>query len=343
MRIGISLGGAMASADIGEQLAYVQEAEKLGVHSVWTVEGWGYDAVTPLAFIAGQTSRIKLGTSIMQICARTPANIAMTALSLANLSENRFLLGLGNSGPQIVEGLHGISFEKPLTRMRETVEIIRMALAGEKIDFSGVQHQLPLPGGQGRSLRLSEGPNLAIPIYLATLGTRSLQFTGAAADGWIGTSFTPEYGDNLLDYVRLGASQAGRELKDFDVHVGAAAVSFSEDVDALVESERMGRAFTIGAMGSKDKNFYYDAYRRGGWKEAADKVQHLWLSGDRKGAAAAVPAEMILRTNLFGTEEAIRERLREYEAVGVTTLKVQPKAKNLDDRLDILSRLMDLL
>ena len=343
MRIGISLGGAMASADIGEQLAYVQEAEKLGVHSVWTVEGWGYDAVTPLAFIAGQTSRIKLGTSIMQICARTPANIAMTALSLANLSENRFLLGLGNSGPQIVEGLHGVSFEKPLTRMRETVEIIRMALAGEKIDFSGVQHQLPLPGGQGRSLRLSEGPNLAIPIYLATLGTRSLQFTGAAADGWIGTSFTPEYGDNLLDYVRLGASQAGRELKDFDVHVGAAAVSFSEDVDALVESERMGRAFTIGAMGSKDTNFYYDAYRRGGWQDAADRVQHLWLSGDRSGAAAAVPAEMILRTNLFGAKESIRERLREYEAAGVTTLKVQPKAKNLDDRLDILGRLMDLL
>ena len=343
MRISISLGGAMASADIREQLAYVQEAEKLGVHSVWTVEGWGYDAVTPLAFLAGHTNRIKLGTSIMQICARTPANIAMTALSLANLSENRFLLGLGNSGPQIVEGLHGVSFEKPLTRMRETVEIIGMAFAGEKIDFSGTQHQLPLPGGQGRSLRLSEGPNLAIPIYLATLGTKSLRFTGEAADGWIGTSFTPEYGDYLLDDVRLGASEARRELKDFDIHVGAAAVSFSEDVDALVESERMGRAFTIGAMGSKDTNFYCDAYRRGGWQDAADKVQHLWLSGDRSGAAAAVPAEMILRTNLFGAKEAIRERLREYEAAGVTTLKVQPKAKNLDDRLDILGRIIDLL
>ena len=333
----------MASADIHEQLAYVQEAEKLGVHSVWTVEGWGYDAVTPLAFLAGHTNRIKLGTSIMQICARPPANIAMTALSLANLSENRFLLGLGNSGPQIAEGLHGVSFEKPLTRMRETVKIIRMAFAGEKIDFSGTHHQLPLPGGKRRSLRLSEGPNLAIPIYLATLGTKSLRFTGAAADGWIGTSFTPEYGDNLLDDVRLGASEARRELKNFDIHVGAAAVSFSEDVDALVESERMGRAFTIGAMGSKDKNFYYDAYRRGGWQDAADRVQHLWFSGDRSGAAAAVPAEMILRTNLFGAKEAIRERLREYEAAGVTTLKVQPKAKNLDDRLDILGRLMDLL
>ena len=343
MRISISLGGSMASTNMQEQLAYVQEAEKLGVHSVWTVEGWGYDAVTPLAFLAGHTNRIKLGTSIMQICARTPANIAMTALSLANLSENRFLLGLGNSGPQIVEGLHGVSFEKPLTRMRETVEIIRMAFAGEKIDFSGIQHQLPLPGGQGRTIRLSEGPNLAIPIYLATLGAKSLRFTGEAADGWIGTSFTPEYGDNLLDDIRLGASEARRELKNFDIHVGAVAVSFSEDVDALVESERMGRAFTIGAMGSKDTNFYYDAYRRGGWQDAADRVQHLWLSGDRSGAAAAVPAEMILRTNLFGAKESIRERLREYEAAGVTTLKVQPKAKNLDDRLDILGRLMDLL
>ncbi|MEC8075538.1 MAG: LLM class flavin-dependent oxidoreductase [Pseudomonadota bacterium] len=333
----------MASTNMQEQLAYVQEAEKLGVHSVWTVEGWGYDAVTPLAFLAGHTNRIKLGTSIMQICARTPANIAMTALSLANLSENRFLLGLGNSGPQIVEGLHGVSFEKPLTRMRETVEIIRMAFAGEKIDFSGIQHQLPLPGGQGRTIRLSEGPNLAIPIYLATLGAKSLRFTGEAADGWIGTSFTPEYGDNLLDDIRLGASEARRELKNFDIHVGAVAVSFSEDVDALVESERMGRAFTIGAMGSKDTNFYYDAYRRGGWQDVADRVQHLWLSGDRSGAAAAVPTEMILRTNLFGAKESIRERLREYEAAGVTTLKVQPKAKNLDDRLDILGRLMDLL
>ena len=333
----------MASTNMQEQLAYVQEAEKLGVHSVWTVEGWGYDAVTPLAFLAGHTNRIKLGTSIMQICARTPANIAMTALSLANLSENRFLLGLGNSGPQIVEGLHGVSFEKPLTRMRETVEIIRMAFAGEKIDFSGIQHQLPLPGGQGRTIRLSEGPNLAIPIYLATLGAKSLRFTGEAADGWIGTSFTPEYGDNLLDDIRLGASEARRELKNFDIHVGAVAVSFSEDVDALVESERMGRAFTIGAMGSKDTNFYYDAYRRGGWQDAADRVQHLWLSGDKSGAAAAVPTEMILRTNLFGAKESIRERLREYEAAGVTTLKVQPKAKNLDDRLDILGRLMDLL
>lgn len=343
LRISISLGGAMASADIREQLDYVKEAEKLGVHSVWTVEGWGYDAVTPLAYLAGHTNRIKLGTSIMQISARTPANTAMTALSLANISENRFLLGLGNSGPQIVEGLHGVSFDKPLARLRETVEIIRMAFAGEKIDFSGAQHQLPLPNGQGRSIRLSAGPNLSIPIYLATLGTKSLQFTGAAADGWIGTSFTPEYGDNLLDDVRLGARQAGRQLRDFDVHVGAAAVSFSEEIDALVDSERMGRAFTIGAMGSKDTNFYHDAYRRGGWQEAANEVQNLWLSGDRSGAAAAVPAEMILQTNLFGGEEAIRARLSAYEVAGVTTLKVQPKAESLEGRLEILGRLMDLV
>ena len=203
LRISISLGGALANSDIREQLDYVREAEKLGVHSVWTVEGWGYDAVTPLAYLAGHTNRIKLGTSIMQISARTPVNTAMTALSLANISENRFLLGLGNSGPQVVEGLHGLNFDRPLARLRETVEIIRLALAGEKIDYSGAQYQLPLPNGQGRPIRLSVGPNLSIPIYLATLGTKSLQFTGAAADGWIGTSFTPEYGDNLMDDVRL--------------------------------------------------------------------------------------------------------------------------------------------
>ena len=161
LRISISLGGALATADIREQLDYVREAEKLGVHSVWTVEGWGYDAVTPLAYLAGHTNRFKLGTSIMQISARTPANTAMTALSLANISENRFLLGLGNSGPQIVEGLHGVSFDRPLARLRETLEIIRMALAGEKIDYSGAQHQLCRPTAKDAPLGCLWGQILA--------------------------------------------------------------------------------------------------------------------------------------------------------------------------------------
>lgn len=341
MKISISLGGALASADIREQVTYVQEAEKLGVDSVWTVEGWGKDAVTPLAYIAGQTEKIKLGTSIMQISARSPSMTAMTALTLSSLSNNRFILGLGASGPQVVEGLHNTSFTAPLTRMRETVEILRLAFSGEKLDYAGLHYEMPLANSTGRAIRLSEGPNPNIPIYLATLGPKSLRYTGAYADGWIGTAFTPEYAEGLLSDLRTGAASQHRDFQALDVHVGAAAVSFSDDLDALIDSERMGRAFTLGAMGTRDNNYYHAAYRRGGWREAADEIQSLWLAGDRVGAAARVPAEMILKTNLFGDESMIRERLIAYARAGVTTLKVQPKAHNLEDRLIILGRLMD--
>lgn len=343
MKISVSLGGALASADIGEQVTYVREAEKLGVDSVWTVEGWGRDAVTPLAYIAGHTQTIKLGTSIMQISARAPSMTAMTALTLASLSNNRFILGLGASGPQIVEGLHNTAFAAPLTRMRETVDILRMAFAGEKLDYAGVHHQMPLPDSHGRAIRLSEGPNPKIPIYLATLGPKSLRYTGAVADGWIGTAFTPEYAQGLLGDLKTGAESQQRDFRALDVHVGAAAVSFSDDLDTLIDSERMGRAFTLGAMGTQDNNYYHAAYRRSGWGEAADEVQALWLAGDRAGAAARVPAQMILQTNLFGDAGMILERLKAYAKAGVTTLKVQPKAETLDARLVVLGRLMDLV
>lgn len=342
MRISISLGGALSSLSLEEQVTYVREAEALGVHSVWTVEGWGKDAVTPLAYLAARTDKIRLGTAIMQISARAPAMTAMTALTLAALSNNRFILGLGVSGPQVVEGLHGVRYDRPLSRLRETVEIVRRAFAGEKLDYQGDQFQLPLPDGPGRAIRLSEPANARIPIYLATLGRRSLEYTGEIADGWIGTAFTPEFGDALLGDIRKGADDVGRDLSGFDVHVGAAALAFTDHVEVLVESERMSRAFTLGAMGSKDKNFYKDAYARGGWADSAEKVQSLWLAGRRKEAAAAVPQEMILQSNLFGTEQQIRYRLVKYANAGVSSLKVQPRGKSLDERLTALGRLMDI-
>jgi F420-dependent oxidoreductase-like protein len=343
MKISISLGGALSELSLAEQVAYVVEAERMGVDSVWTVEGWGRDAVTPLAYLAAKTHRIKLGTSIMQISARVFAMTAMTALTLAALSENRFILGLGVSGPQIVEGLHGTSYGMPLTRLKETVEVIRLAFAGEKLAYSGNYHRLPLPDGLGRAIRLSEPANPRIPIYLATLGRRSLAYTGAEADGWIGTSFVPETGDALLSDIRRGAEQVDRSLDDFAVVVGAAAVAFDEDLDALVESERMGRAFTLGAMGSADQNFYKDAYARAGWEEEANEVQSLWLAGKRVEAAARVPRELILQTNLFGDEAGVRSRLQAYREAGVTTLKVQPKGGSIAERLETLGQLMDLV
>ncbi len=342
MRISISLGGSLSSLSLEEQVTYVREAEALGVHSVWTVEGWGKDAVTPLAYLAARTDKIRLGTAIMQISARAPAMTAMTALTLAALSTNRFILGLGVSGPQVVEGLHGVRYDRPLSRLRETVEIVRRAFAGEKLDYQGDQFQLPLPDGPGRAIRLSEPANAQIPIYLATLGRRSLEYTGQIADGWIGTSFTPEFGDALLGDIRKGADDVGRDLSGFDVHVGAAALAFTDNVEMLVEGERMGRAFTLGAMGSKNKNFYKDAYARGGWADSAEEVQALWLAGRRREAAAAVPRDMILQSNLFGSDEQVRCRLVKYADAGVSSLKVQPRGKNLDERLIALGRLMDI-
>ncbi|HTR24354.1 MAG TPA: LLM class flavin-dependent oxidoreductase, partial [Terriglobales bacterium] len=188
MKVSIGIGGAASGQkrDFDEQVEYAVEAEKLGVDAVWTAEAWGQDAIAPLAYIAARTNRIRLGTGIMQISARVPAMTAMTALTMAAISNDRFILGLGTSGPQVVEGLHGQPFKAPLARLKETVEIIKLAFAGEKIEFHGKYHELPLPGGQGKALRLSQPGNSRIPIYLATLKPHALEYTGAVADGWLG-------------------------------------------------------------------------------------------------------------------------------------------------------------
>jgi len=344
MKVSIGIGGAASGRrrDFDEQVEYVVEAERLGVDAVWTAEAWGQDAVSPLAFLAAKTERIRLGTGIMQISARVPAMTAMTALTMATISNDRFILGLGASGPQVVEGLHGRSFKAPLTRMKETVEIIRLAFAGEKIAYDGQYHKLPLPGGEGKALRLSQPGNDHIPIYLATLGPASLEYTGAAADGWLGTSFTPEHADAHLAHIRRGAESAGRSMADLDIQVGG-TVAFGDDLDALVEPLRMGMAFTLGAMGSPKTNFYNEAYRRGGWDEVAAEVQQLWVAGRREEAAARVPAEMIIQANMLGDEATVKARIEAYRKAGVTTLRVAPSGSNLRERVATLGRVMDLV
>jgi F420-dependent oxidoreductase-like protein len=344
MKVSIGIGGPASGGkrDFDRQVTYVQEAEKLGVDTVWSAEAWGHDAVTPLAYLAGRTERIRLGTGIMQISARVPSMTAMTALTLAALSGDRFILGLGASGPQVVEGLHGRPFKAPLTRMQETVEIVRLAFAGEKLAYHGRYHELPLPGGEGKALRLAQPGNPSIPIYLATLGPKSLEYTGAAADGWLGTSFTPEHAGAHLDHLRSGAESAGRRLADIDIQVGG-TVAFGDELDELVAPLRAGMAFTLGAMGSPQTNFYNEAYRRGGWEEAAADVQRLWVSGKREEAAARVPADMIVQANLLGDEPAVCERVRAYRDAGVTTLRVQPAGGGLEERLATLGRVMDIV
>lgn len=344
MKVSIAIGGAASGRqrDFEAQVDFVVEAEKLGVDTVWTAEAWGHDAIAPLAFVAARTNRIRLGTGIMQISARTPSMTAMTALTMAAISGDRFILGLGVSGPQVVEGLQGRPFAGPLTRLKETIEIIRMALAGEKLEYQGKYHELPLPGGEGKALRLAQPGNTNIPIYLATLGPASLEYTGAAADGWLGTSFTPEHADAHLAYIRAGAEAAGRSLADVNIQVGG-TVAIGNDLAALVEPLKAGMAFQLGAMGSAKTNFYNDAYRRGGFDDAAAKVQQLWVAGKRDQAAEAVPDEMIVQANLLGDAAMVTERVRRYRDAGVDTLRVGPVGTTLDERLEVLGQVMDIV
>jgi F420-dependent oxidoreductase-like protein len=340
MHVAISL--RLATEDWAQGSAYVVEAERLGAHSVWTPEAWGHDAVAPLAFLAARTSRIGLGTAILQAGTRTPALIAMTALSLASMSNGRFRLGLGVSGPQVIEGWHGIRFDRPVRRLRETVEIVRRATRGERLTYKGEVYELPLPGGEGKALRAGARPRPDIPIYLATLSPKSLEMTGEIADGWLGTSFMPEHAAAFLDHLAIGAKRAGRTLEALDLHVSAGVVAFADDVEKLIPPRKPGLAFSLGAMGSRRHNFYNDAYRRAGYPDVAAEVQRLWLEGRRDDAAARVPDELVLKTNLLGTEAMVRERLRLYRRAGIATIRVEPAGDTLHARLANLGRLLEL-
>jgi len=340
MRVAISL--RLAQTDWAEASDYVTEAERLGVDDVWSAEAWGHDGVTPLAFMAARTSRLRLCTGILQAGTRTPALLAMTAMSLNAMSNGRFVLGLGVSGPQVIEGWHGIRFDRPVQRMRETVEIVRRAIKGERLEYKGKVYELPLPGGEGKAIRSAAPPQPGIPIYLATLSPRSLEMTGEVADGWLGTSFMPEHARVFTDHLAAGAARAGRALAELDLQAGG-FVAFSDDVERLIPPRKPGLAFTLGAMGSRQHNFYNDAYRRAGYEDVALEVQRLWLDGRRDEAAARVPDELVLQTNLLGTEAMVRARLAAYRQAGITTLRVEPAGEGLAARVKTLGRLLDLI
>ncbi len=332
-----------SNEDWKSALAYAVEAERLGVDSAWTAETWGYDGATPLAYLAAQTTRIRLGAGILQVGTRSPALTAMTALALASLSGDRFLLGLGVSGPQVIEGWHGVPFARPLQRLRETVEIVRRVTRGERLVYDGEVYTVPLPGGEGKALISSVPPRPHLPVYLATLGPKSLELTGALADGWLGTSFMPEHASLFFDPIAAGASQAGRTLADLDLQVAAGAVAFSDDVERLIAPRKPGLAFTLGAMGSRQHNFYNEVFQRSGYADVALEVQDLWFKKQREAAAARIPDELVLKTNLIGTKEMVRERLRTHRHAGVNTLQVLPDGETLDERLATLARLVELV
>ena len=336
---------ASAGGNWQQTVDFVLEAEKLGLDICWVAEAWGSDAPSPLGYLAGRTERLLLGSGVIQLGTRTPVSIAMTALTLSYLSGGRFLLGLGASGPQVIEGLHGVPFARPLARMRETVQIVRRVLAGEKVSFSGQEFGIPLPGGDGRPMRLSVPPDPGIPIYLAALAPKMLRLTGEVADGWLGTSFVPEGARAYFEHLDAGLSAAGRTRADLDVCQGA-EVAFAADEQELhemVSGRRKELAFSLGGMGSANTNFYNDAYSRQGWAEVAGEVRQRWQAGDRDGAAGLVTDQMVLATTLIGTEPMVSERLRAWREAGVNTVRLYPAGQTLNDRLTTLGRALDLV
>lgn len=333
--------GINAVPNTREAIEYVVEAERLGVDSVWVPEFWGYDALTSLGALAVATNTINLGTGIVQLGTRTPAMLAMSAMSLQSLSNGRFRLGLGTSGPQVIEGWHGVPFARPVQRTRETIEILRIITAGERLVYDGEIHQLPLPGGEGRALR-TVVPPVHVPIYLASLGPANLALTGELADGWIGNSFFCETADVFFDQIEAGAARAGKSLRDIDLTVSASC-EFTDDVEAAGRRHAAGYAFTFGAMGSATTNFYNNAFARQGFADDVAEVQRLWLSGDREAARARVPTAIGLGTNLIGPPAEIRRRLGQYRDCGVDTIRVNPTGDTPDEQLACLGQLIEIV
>lgn len=316
-------------------------AERLGVDSVWIPEVWGYDALTGLAYLAAKTSTLRLGTFVVQLGSRSPAMLATSALSLQELSDGRFLLGVGTSGPRVMEGWHGVRFRKPVETTRETIEIVRMVSRGERLEHPGEIYPLPLPDSSGAALMPLVRPRY-VPVYVAAMGPRNLRLTGEMADGWLGNAFIPEAAEVFLGPLREGAERAGRTLADLDL-VAPVAVEFHPDdasADAAARKHADGYAFTIGAMGTGGRNFYNDAFTRLGYGEQVAAVAELWQSGRRDDARAAVPIDLGRLTNLVGTQQAITDRVHEYRAAGITTLLAKLEGE-YSDQLATLQRLLD--
>ena len=337
MRLGLNLGYLVGSDDPQGQLRLARHAEDLGFDSVWAAEAYGSDSPTLLAWVAGQTSRIGIGSAVMQIPARSPAATAMTAASLDLLSGGRFRLGLGVSGPQVSEGWHGVRFAHPLGRTREYVEIVRMALARRALSYAGRHYTLPLPDGPGKALRLTiNPPRERLPVYLAAVGPKNLELAGEVADGWLAVFFAPDQAADALARVAAGRARAGTTLDGFDV-VPTVPLVVGTDPRACADPVRGYAALYVGGMGSREQNFYNALAIRMGFAEAAATVQDLFLSGRHRDAAAAVPYAFIDATSLLGDRDRIAARMTDFAAAGVSTLALAPYGDSLDAKLAALS------
>jgi F420-dependent oxidoreductase-like protein len=335
MKLGINIGYSGSTIQI--PIEHIQEAERMGYDSVWSAEAYGSDAITPLAYIAAHTSKIKLGTGIAQVAARRPAMLAMTMTTLDHLSGGRVICGLGLSGPQVVEGWYGVPYGKPATRLREYIQVLRKVWAREEpLTFDGQEFQIPYQGpdatGLGKPLKsILHGRQL--PIYLASLGPVNIRTAAELCDGWMPIWFSPERAGMFDKPLEEGFQRAGngKSRKDFEIIAGCTVI-VTDDVKAGLNAIKPALALYVGGMGAREKNFYNELATKYGYGDAAKEVQDLYLSGQRQEAAAAVPDELADEVSLIGPEARIRERFKAWEDAGVTTMLVQsqnPKALQL--------------
>jgi F420-dependent oxidoreductase-like protein len=342
MKLGVHIGYWGLGLTREDQLEIVQEAERLGYDSVWTAEAYGSDAATILGWIAGQTSRIRIGSAIFQMPGRSAAMTAMTAATLDQLSDGRMILGIGSSGPQVAEGWHGQRFGRQIQRTRDYVAVVRMALARERVEFHGETLELPLPDGPGKALKLTIAPvQDRIPIYIAAIGPNNTRLAGEIADGWIPTLFSPEHVSQLRPLLEQGAATAGRTLEGFDI-APTVNVFVTDDLQSARDAMRPFIALYVGGMGSRERNFYNQLVQRYGFEEAAAEVQDLYLDGRRDEAMAALPDDLIDLVTLCGPADRVRERLDIYREAGVGTLGVTPMAWDKAGRLEQLRLVAEL-
>ena len=320
MKLGFLLG--YSGKHIHIPIDLIQQAESMGYDSVWTAEAYGNDAVTSAAWVLAQTSKIRVGTAIMQMPARTPAMCAMTAMSLDQLSGGRFIVGLGASGPQVVEGWHGVPYGKPVTRTKEYIQIMRKIFEREgPVEFDGQMYQMPNQSegttGLGKPLKSILAAATDIPIYTASITPAGLRCAGEVADGVFPVWMDPNKYSVLGDAIEQGFEKAGngKGLKDFDV-APFVTVAMNDDLDAAFDALRPWLALYIGGMGAKNKNFYHEYATRLGYGDAADQIQDLYLSGKKSEAEALVPNELLDEVSLVGPRERVIERLGPWKEAG---------------------------
>ena len=324
----------------------VATLEQAGLDTVWVAEAYGFDSPTLMGYLAARTERVEIGAAILNVYSRTPGTLAQTAAGLDNVSGGRALLGLGASGPQVVEGWHGVPYDRPLARTREVVDIVRMALRRERLEYDGTVFSLPLPPEQGLGLgkplkMLTRPERSVVPVYVAALGPKNVEGTAEYADGWLPFMFAPEKAAEVWgDALARGKARRPDGLGPLEVVAGG-MVCVGEDVKSMLDQVRPTFALYIGGMGARGKNFYNTLARQYGFEKEAAQIQDLYLDGQQRDAAAAVPLEMLEMCNLVGPEGYVRERIAAFAEAGVTSLQVLPVPADGGDPADLVRQLRE--